>query len=300
MPQETRRKDTGGNPANAARRRTDFAEGALPGRSPIRLGVRVVAGPETSSASEPNVCDRRLLFQGPAMSDLLRLNVLREDEDRAAIADSGVPAARSLLEIRSMAAVVQTNLGRLQVEIEQRSRSILFSDDERIIPPKPPSRFREHIIAEAALSQYSDTALLLRMHEVWGQFCTFLWYFHRSGFQQPRDVQSLPSWPETRCAASMGAKHDEIHAVLWKLRFEQRRRGDAEYRASGTFDRDCDFSEQIPVPLFDKAIQDCTDEELLIGACEYAGMLAAIRWMTDSGRSWGEPGLMSVADEPFP
>lgn len=234
------------------------------------------------------------------MSDSLPLKVLSDHEDPAGVHGHGSVAPRSPLEIRDVALVVQANLGKLQAEWERRSGTKPFGDGDRIASPDSPSKYREHIIDEAVLRNYSDAALLLRMHEIWGQFCTLLWYFQQSGVGQSRDVRDLPPWPETRCAASMAAKHDEIHAVLWNLRFEQRRRGDAEYRASPDFERDRTFSNGIPVPLFEKAIADCTNEELLIGACEYAGMLAAIRWMKDATRTWGEPGLMNVADEPFP
>ena len=198
-----------------------------------------------------------------------------------------------------MAAIAQLNLVHLQDETEKRTGRVEFAGLGRIHAPAKPLRFLGCLIDPLAIRTYSDIALCLRFHEVWGQFCTFLWYFHRTGPDDAPDIGSLPSLPETRCGASRAAKCDEIHAVLWKLRFEERQRVDEEYRASAEFRADQFLASRIPVPLFERDITDCTDEELLIGACEYAGMLAAIRWITEARRVWGEAGIMDVADGPF-
>ncbi|MCH8241464.1 MAG: hypothetical protein IH897_02500 [Planctomycetes bacterium] len=48
-----------------------------------------------------------------------------------------------------------------------------------------------------------------------------------------------------------------------------------------------------------KKLADCTDDELLVGACEHAGMLATIRWVLDNQLAWGARGIMEVDDQRF-
>lgn len=226
--------------------------------------------------------------------------VLQPNGDQPDARSCEAAAPRTPLEVRNMAQVVQLNLIRLRREAEGRTPGAGLAGLPRLHEPALPLRFREALIEAAAARAYSDPALILRLHEVWGQFCLFMWYFHLATNESSAGVDALSPLPETRCGASRAAKHDEIHAVLWKLRFEQRRRADAPYRASAECRRHALLASRIPVPLFERHVEDCSDDELLVGACEYAGMLAAIRWINDASRAWGEAGIMNVGEGPFP
>ncbi|MCH8241421.1 MAG: hypothetical protein IH897_02280 [Planctomycetes bacterium] len=54
---------------------------------------------------------------------------------------------------------------------------------------------------------------------------------------------------------------------------------------------------QIPVLLC--VVETVSDDELVLAACEHAGMLATLRWIMDPRREWGEAGIMDVGERPF-
>jgi hypothetical protein len=87
--------------------------------------------------------------------------------------------------------------------------------------------------------------------------------------------------------------------VLWRLLYEQRLRFDTSYAMAPTFERDRSIAVKIPAIIMGKSVTQNTDDELLAGSCEYAGMLASIRWIMHRDRVWGEPGIMDVAETPF-
>lgn len=199
-----------------------------------------------------------------------------------------------------MALAVQANL--VQLKVSEAKRRGFPADRHEIQVPSPGTirRFRETLIDHRSLLTYSDFEIHVRLHEVWGQFCLFRW-LHTSPAEEstPRGVDSAGFSPEgihapTRCESELAAKHVELHALLWRIRFEQSSRSSPESARNGA-----SHAERIPARVFGKSVRDADDEELLLGACQHAGMLAAIRWTLDARRVWGEPGIMTVNDDPF-
>ena len=104
---------------------------------------------------------------------------------------------------------------------------------------------------------------------------------------------------EVRCRTVLEAKHAELHALLWALRFEQRRRSGPGESNSEPSEEELELAKRIPAEAFGTPIAQCPDDVLLLAACEHAGMLAALRWIMDSRREWGEAGIMEVDERPF-
>lgn len=198
-----------------------------------------------------------------------------------------------------MGVAVQANLVQLKVADAKR-RGILPADHPIAVPaPGHVKHFRETLIPHEIVAGYPPLHVHLRLREVWGQYCLMLWLFELKGPAE-RSNFAAAALGEMRCGAVLDIKHDEIHALLWRLRFEQRRRTDADYVESAVFRRDLGYVERIPAEVWGKKAADCGDDELLSAACEYAGMLAALRWAMDTRRTWGEAGIMDVSSKPFP
>lgn len=198
-----------------------------------------------------------------------------------------------------MGLAVQANLVQLKVA-EAKRRGIAPAMHAIGVPaPGYVKHFRETLIAHGVIAAYPDLHVHLRLREVWGQYCLMLWLFELKG---PAETSNFAAAQlgEMRCGSALDIKHDEIHALLWRLRFEQRRRTDADYAESAVFRRDRGYADRIPAEVWGKKVAECSDEELLSAACEYAGMLAALRWVMDPRRVWGEEGIMDVAPKPFP
>ena len=60
-----------------------------------------------------------------------------------------------------------------------------------------------------------------------------------------------------------------------------------------------ELAKRIPAEAFGTPVAQCPDDELVLAACEHAGMLATLRWIMDPRREWGEAGIMDVDDRPF-
>ena len=194
---------------------------------------------------------------------------------------------------------IQANLVQLKVADAKR-RGIPATEYEiKVRPPGAVHRFRETLIDYKVLGRYSDEQVKLRMHEIWGQYCMMQWLFSLNIETQPVDFSTLPENSEVRCDAAVQTKLAEVHALFWKIRFEQRRRTDHDYVQSPQYTTDQAVASKIPAKLHAKNVADCSDEELLLGACEHAGMLATIRWAGDPRLAWAAPGIMEVKDQPF-
>lgn len=198
-----------------------------------------------------------------------------------------------------MAIAVQANLLQLKIAAIRRSGPSESLQTINVISPGKVRTFRETLIDRRAIRGYSDFELEVRLRELWGQFCVMSWLFERVPTCGPVDFAGLPMDAPTRCDTEIEFKHAEVHAFLWRLRFEQRRRHDVEYAASPAFKRDQLLAARVPATAFGKLTAECSDDELLLGGCEYAGMLAVLRWAMDRGRDWGAAGIMDVGDTPF-
>jgi len=206
--------------------------------------------------------------------------------------------ARSGREIRAMAIAVQANLVQLKVAAVKRRGLTESLQAIRVSSPGTVREFRETLIDRRVLRDYSEFELEVRLRELWGQYCVMCWLFEQVPSRGDVDFARLPTDAIGRCDTEIEIKHAAVHALLWCLRFEQRRRHDIEYAASPSFQRDQLLTAEIPATAFGKDVTDCTDEELLLGGCEFAGMLATLRWVLDRECCWGEAGTMEVGERP--
>lgn len=195
-----------------------------------------------------------------------------------------------------MGVAVQANLVTLRVAESRRHGPASTSYDIDVPPPGVVAHFRETLVDPKRLAQYDDAELHLRLHEVWGQFCLMRWLFGEHDDTGGANPANVPDDAEMRCDAVIEAKLAEVHALLWRLRFEQRvRNGDCGDR----FESDRTVAETIPLEAFGQPSGECTNAELLYAACEHAGMLAVLRWVTDRRRDWGDEDIMAVDPQPF-
>jgi len=198
-----------------------------------------------------------------------------------------------------MALVVQANLVQLKT-FDAKRRGLSSSEHEiRVPPPGAVLRYREALLDRESLKPYSDAELTLRLHEFWGRYCLMQWLFERDGTEKPVNFASVSSAAPLRCPTELVVKLDEVHAMLWRLRFEQRRRTDHTYISSTAFHRHLEWAGQIPLQPLGRQVDQCADEELLLSACQHVGMLATLRWVMDRTREWNDPSLMEVSDQPF-
>lgn len=194
-----------------------------------------------------------------------------------------------------MAVVVQANLALLRRAEARRRNMEPGGHDIHIPAPSRVDAFKESLIAPAVVNDYSDMELHLRLHELWGQYCAMRWLFQAG--DHDADFSTFSKVRELECATSVEVKLTEVHAYLWRFRFEQRRRENPEdYNLENG---EAEIAETIPATAFDKPAQRCSDEELLFAACQHAGMLAVLRWVMDPAIAWSAPGIMDVDDQPF-
>ena len=206
---------------------------------------------------------------------------------------------RSSIEVRGMALCLQANLFSLKVEDARRRGMAVESHDIALGGVAPESLLRDHLLSEEAGSHYSDLELRLRMHELWGQYCVLQWFFEIPLTDGAREVSGWAVEAEARCETVLEFKEAEIAAMLWRLKFEQRRRTDRNVAEGKEYARHRLLAQRIPMTVFGTAVESCGNEDLLVSSCEHAGMLAVVRWIRDAALQWGQEGLMDVADEPF-
>lgn len=198
-----------------------------------------------------------------------------------------------------MGAATQANLVTLVVADAKRRGIKPDQHDIRVKPPGAVKHFRETLIDPKAIAAYSDAELHLRLREIWGQFCLLGWVFSLNAGDGPVSFMGEPPGYEINCGTSLEIKCAEIRGFLWKMLFEQRRRLDAEYAKTPGFAKEMELASQIPAKGFGKPIEKLTGEQLLYLSCEYAGMLAAVRWAINPKQVWSAPGIMEVGESPF-
>ncbi len=198
-----------------------------------------------------------------------------------------------------MAIAIQTNLVRL-ADADARRRGLAANEHEIQVPsPRAITQPGETLMDPTVIERYADLELGLRLHEVWGQFCLMQWLFSVKDSGGGVNLADLSAGAAIRCDAVLETRHAELHALLWRIRFEDRRRHDPAYRETASFASDAEVAATIPAAAFSKPIDDCTDEEVLLTGCEHAGMLAALRWVMDPGRNWADPTIMDIGVRPF-
>jgi len=193
-----------------------------------------------------------------------------------------------------MAVVAQANLVQLQVAANKR----FGAEAPTLRSPGAVITFREALIGWRDIKDYSEAGLSLRTREVWGQHCLFCWVFmSRDPHHPPRFIQLAPE-DQIRCAGHIGAKLLEIEKGLWRLRHEDRLRNQPELRDDPHFRKEYEAALNIPMLVYGQNIRTCGDDDLLACTCEYAGMLAAIRWIADDRWQWGQATIMELDGRP--
>ncbi|MCC7292103.1 MAG: hypothetical protein IT449_08605 [Phycisphaerales bacterium] len=212
---------------------------------------------------------------------------------------------RSAAEVRALAIVIQANLVQLKIAAQRRPALQGAIRGIDVVPPGAVTRMREAMIPPERMKACTDGELLLRLHEAWGQYCLMCWA-HETGASAPTlNFGLLPADTEIHCDAALRAKEAEVHALLWRLRHEQRRRertgmehGSIPPEAAGV-ERMDSLARRIPAEALGTPAGEAGDTELLLAACQHAGMLAVLRWLLHPGKDWGDPALMQVEEWPF-
>ncbi len=197
-------------------------------------------------------------------------------------------------EIAAAAQVVQANVVALRVAWCKRTGQPPEAHDIKTPPPGAVSKMREFLIERETLKAYSEDEILLRLRQVWGEFCSLCWLFPHVDPQKPIAFDPLPAGQGLRCLGQVQEKLAEIQAGLWRLRHEQRLRFDKDAALDPDFQRENTLAASRPMKVFGQSITNCGDSELFCCACEYAGMLAALRWATDDRWKWEAPGIMEL------
>ena len=261
----------------------------FPSRLPSRrvltaLTSRKMGHPATKSRAASNA-DERLMI-----GYLLGVELPVHDDHRE--------VSRPIDDVRAMAVAVQANL--LQLKIAECKRFATPASQHAIDVQSPGAvrRFRETLIDLEFLKTAPATHIHFRLREIWGQYCLMRWAFSMDT-KKSADFSTLSPESEVRCRTVLEAKHAELHALLWALRFEQRLRSAPSAPNSELSEEDRELAKRIPVEAFGTPVAQCPDDELVLAACEHAGMLAALRWIMDARREWGEAGIMDVGERPF-
>ena len=205
---------------------------------------------------------------------------------------------RGIDEIAAAAQAVQANLAALRVAWCKRTGQDPASHDIQPPPPGPVRKMRDILIDRHIIKDYSPDEITLRLRQVWGEFTALCWLFPHVNPQTPVAFEPLAADQTIRCPMHVYEKLEEVQRGLWRLRHEQRLRHDANAAHDPDFRREHELALVHSLSVFGESISTCGNEELLCCACEYAGMLAALRWATDNRWQWEGPGIMDVALSP--
>ncbi len=202
---------------------------------------------------------------------------------------------RTVAEMADAAHATQANVVTLAVAWERLIEKPEIKLEIRTPPPGPVRRMREILLDRQTVKSYSPGEILLRLRQVWGEFCALCWIFPHVDPQAPLDFGNLPPQQGVLCPAHVAAKIEDVQFEFWRIRHEQRRRHDPEARKDPRFRQEDEVALMHPVDIYGQTVSFCPDEALFCAACEHAGMLAALRWASDSRWGWEAPGIMDVA-----
>lgn len=213
--------------------------------------------------------------------------------------DPNHPPRRAAAEVRALAVVIQANLVQLKTAAQRRPALHGAIRGIDVVSPGAVTRMREALIPAEIIKVSTDTELVLRLHEAWGQYCLMCWA-HETGTREPiLNFGLLPADTEVHCEAALRAKEAEVHALLWRLRHEQRRREGSLPKDDPQSARVESLARRIPAEALGKPVSEADDGDLLLAACQHVGMLAVLRWLLHPEKTWGDPTLMQVEDWPF-
>jgi len=201
---------------------------------------------------------------------------------------------RSRDDLAACAHAVQANVATLATAAGRRSGTGEAWSGIKTPPPGPVRRLREILIDWRTVRDYSDVELSLRLRQVWGEFTALCWLFHHTDPHQPPGFHALPADAPLRCTGHVHDKLVEVQRGLWRLTHERRLRNDPTYREDPAFKREHDLALSIPMKVAGRPIGSADEHALLFQACEFAGMLAALRWSLDRRWQWEGPGIMEV------
>lgn len=201
---------------------------------------------------------------------------------------------RPIHEIAAAARAVQANVFSLKTAWCKRLGHDASTHDIRTPSPGAVHAARDMLIDWRILKDYSAEEIALRLRQVWGEFSALCWMFPFVDPQRPIDFDQLPENQSLRCCADIQTKLHEIQTGLWRMKHEQRLRFDPAARTDPAFQRDHEIALATRLSVFGQSISHCSDEDLLCCACEYAGMLAALRWASDNRWKWEAPGIMEL------
>jgi hypothetical protein len=207
---------------------------------------------------------------------------------------SGGPAARDIADVCRMGVATQANVVQLRVEEKRRGSRDGAAGDIEVPSPGAVKTYREVLIDSRVIRSYSDVELRLRSHEIWGRFCLLCWALHGDS-ERPPVFSECPQTTDLKCPSSTAIKTAEVEGLLWRMQYEQRMRHDPSFRDEPSFELDRAMADRIPAMVFDEPVGVCDDNALLVCACEYAGMLASLRWMADAQLAWDHPGIMDAS-----
>lgn len=219
----------------------------------------------------------------------IKLSIMNDYPTLAAL------SPRSIEEIADAAQVVQANIVALRVAHCKRTGQSAEQHDIKTPPPGRVRQMRDALIDREVLRNYSDDEILLRLRQVWGEFCALCWLFPHVDVQNPICFDPLPEGQSLRCLGQVHEKIAEVQTGLWRVRHEYRHRTDPNALSDPEFLRDNDIAITRSISVFGQNISVCTASELFAGACEFAGMLAALRWVTDDRWTWEAPGIMDLS-----
>lgn len=201
---------------------------------------------------------------------------------------------RSTDEIAAAARAVQANVVTLRVALVRRLGDQIDLSDINTPAPGPVSAARELLLAPDAIKTYSNDELMVRLRQVWGEFCALCWLFPHVDPQNPVDFAHLPDNQTNRCQHDAREKLETVQSDFWRILHEQRRRHDGEARFDPHFQRDSEKAAGHRLRIYGINIGSATDMQVFHAACEYAGMLAALRWALDARWTWEGPGIMKL------
>ncbi len=205
---------------------------------------------------------------------------------------------RSLQTIALMTHAAQANLVALRVAWCRRIGVSQEGHDIKTPSPGTVRHFRETLLDRAVIREYSTNEVLLRLRQIWGEFCALCWLFPHVDPQSPITFDPLPADQAVRCPTLVLAKLEEVQAGLWRIRHEQQFRHDPGARKDPAFLAAHRRALDHPITILGQDIRLSTDEEIFCSACEHAGMLAALRWVADDRWDWEAPGIMDVTLRP--
>lgn len=213
---------------------------------------------------------------------------------------SNSPALRNTHDIHALGKAVQANLVQLRVEATRRDGASSVLQELVVCSPGAITHHRAALIDRHVIRAYSDDELHLRLHEQWGAYGALCWVVRATGINGGHDFGGAPPDADMHCTASVEVKVAEVHAMLWRLRYELRLRRDAGYRDTIAAQRDAITAVRIPLVVQGRTPDQASDAQLYGAACEHAGMLATLRWAIRPAAHWSDVNLMALGDNPFP